>query len=472
MPIPPAEGAIRASGADSLLRGGVGCPWQWVRDGRVPSPVSWLWCLAGRSRLSKGGVPVLSGRRYRLELTDGQADLCQAFGDVCRSVWNTALEQRREYRRRGAWMNYVPQAAELAEAKREFPWLADAPSHVLQQTLRDLDQACREHGTYLVRWRSKTGWSPSFRFPAGRLITVEQLGRRWGRAKLPKLGWVRFRWSRPLGGVVRSATVTRQGRHWFVSFLVDTGTATPERHAMPDTAVGVDRGVKVAATTSGGIFHDRVFVTPGEAGRLRRLQQKLARQQCGSRRRAATVKAINVITGRARDRRADFCAWVGNRLATANAVVVLERLRTRNMTASASGTVDAPGRQVAQKRGLNRAILAKGWHKLELAIHNAARTTGTIVVLVNAAYTSQTCNRCKQVDPKSRKSQADFECTACGHTAHADVNAAKNILNAAGHAVSARGDLGVSRSVKRGTRPPGNRRAARSVARPMGIPAG
>ncbi|MEW1914946.1 transposase, partial [Kitasatospora sp. NPDC085895] len=225
---------------------------------------------------------MLSGRRYRLELDPVQAGLCETFGAVCRSVWNTALEQRREYRRRGAWMNYVPQAAEPAAAKREFPWLAEAPSHVLQQTLRDLDRACREHGTFKVRWRSKARWSPSFRFPAGNRITVERLGRTWGRAKLPKLGWVRFRWSRPLGGEVRSASITRQGRHWFISFLVEDGRTTPGQHAMPSTAVGVDRGVAVAATTSEGVFHDRPYATPGEAKRLRRLQQQLARCRRGS----------------------------------------------------------------------------------------------------------------------------------------------------------------------------------------------
>ncbi|WP_441249022.1 RNA-guided endonuclease InsQ/TnpB family protein [Kitasatospora sp. McL0602] len=398
---------------------------------------------------------MLQGRRYRLELTDDQSVLCQTFGDICRSVWNTGLEQRREYRRRSAWMNYVPQAAELADAKREFPWLADAPSHVLQQTLRDLDRACRDHGTFGVRWRSKARWSPSFRFPAGNLITVERIGRKWGRAKLPKLGWVRFRWSRPLGGVVRSVTVTRQGAHWFVSFLVETGAATPERHAMPDTAVGVDRGVKTFAITSNGEFLDRPYVTTGEAARLRRLQQKQARQNRGSARRAVTVQAINAVTGRVRNRRADFCAQTAATLTAMNAVVVLEDLRTRNMTASARGTVEQPGVNVAQKRGLNRAVLDKGWHMLELALRNAARTTGTQVVLVPAAYTSQTCHECKHVDPNSRKSQADFECTACGHTAHADVNAAKNI-KAAGQAVSGRGDLGVTRSVKR--QPPATRK--------------
>ncbi|WP_431681164.1 RNA-guided endonuclease InsQ/TnpB family protein [Kitasatospora sp. KL5] len=180
----------------------------WSREAAQIAALSVAWTrLPGQQ--SKGVFHVLSGRRYRLEPTAVQAQLCEMFGDVCRSVWNTALEQRREYRRRGVWMNYVPQAAELAEAKREFPWLAEAPSHVLQQTLRDLDKACRTHGTFKVRWRSKARWSPSFRFPAGNLIVVERVGRKWGRAKLPKLGWVRFRWSRPLDGAVRSASVTR-----------------------------------------------------------------------------------------------------------------------------------------------------------------------------------------------------------------------------------------------------------------------
>ncbi|KQV14314.1 MULTISPECIES: RNA-guided endonuclease TnpB family protein [unclassified Kitasatospora] len=414
---------------------------------------------------------MLSGRRYRLELGTAQAELCETFGNICRSVWNTALEQRREYRRRGAWMNYVPQAAEMAEAKHEFPWLADAPSHVLQQTLRDLDRACREHGTFKVRWRSQRRWSPSFRFPAGNAITVERIGRKWGRAKLPKLGWVRFRWSRPLGGAVRSATVSRRGVHWFVSFLVEDGRSTPEQHAMPNTAVGVDRGVKVAATTSDGRFIDRLFATPGERARLRRLQQKQARQKRGSFRRRANVAAIGTIHGRVRDRRTDFCARTAADLTTRHAVVVLEELRTTNMTRSASGTMDAPGAGVAQKAGLNRAILDKGWHLLELALRNAARTTGTAVVLVPAAYTSQTCNPCGHVDPKNRESQAAFECTSCGHRAHADVNAARNILNAAGHAVSGRGDLGANRSVKRQP-PPTRTRTGRSprAARAAGIP--
>ncbi|MEU5845819.1 helix-turn-helix domain-containing protein [Saccharopolyspora shandongensis] len=120
--------------------------------------------------------------------TPEQADFAETIGRICRSVWNTALEQRREYRRKGAWINYQQQAGQLAEAKCEHEWLKIAPSDVLQQTLMDLDRACRERGTWQIKWRSGRRWSPSFRFPAGKRITVERLGRKLGRAKLPKFG--------------------------------------------------------------------------------------------------------------------------------------------------------------------------------------------------------------------------------------------------------------------------------------------
>lgn len=389
---------------------------------------------------------MLTGRKYRLELTSEQAEYAETVGNVCRSVWNTALEQRREYRRGGAWMNYHEQAAQLADAKTEHEWLKQAPSHVLQQTLMDLDRACRDHGTFKVQWRSQRKWLPSFRFPAGNQIAVERLGKRWSRAKLPKFGWVKFRWSRALGGAVRSATVSRDGEHWYVSFLVDDGRVAPEKHAST-TVVGVDRGVKVAVAVSDGSMRDRKFTTPGEKQCYVRLQRQLVRQKRGSANRRKTIAAMRKVKRRERDRRKDFTNHVANRLAAKHGTVVLEKLPTRNMTKSAKGTVEVPGSRVAQKSGLNRAILDKGWYQLELALNNVARYTGCKIVKVPAAYTSQTCHVCKVVDRKSRESQANFQCTACGHQDNADVNAAKNVL-AAGLAVSACGDLGASRSVK------------------------
>jgi putative transposase len=402
---------------------------------------------------------MLTGRRFRVEFTNEQADYADQIGAVCRAVWNIGLEQRREYRRRGAWMDYHEQARELAAAKVEHPWLAEVPAHCLQQTLMDLDTACRAHGAFKVRWRSSRRWRPSFRFPQGSKMTVERLNRRHARVKLPKLGWVRFRLTRGLDGtVIRSATLTRDGTRWFVSFLVDDGQRTPEVHPLPGTAVGVDRGVVIAVATSNGDLLDRAFVTPGEQRRTRQLQRRLSRAAKRGRNRDKNRAALANVRARERRRRQDFCAQTARELAATNEVVVLEDLKTAQMTRSAKGTLKQPGTNVKSKSGLNRAILAKGWHEFELALASAARYTGTAVMRVPAQYTSQRCSVCGQVDPRSRESQAVFRCTSCSHAEHADVNAARNIL-AAGLAVTACEDLNESPGSRGSSKqePAGNR---------------
>lgn len=104
---------------------------------------------------------MLTGFRYRLALTEQQAEQCAEFGDVCRAVWNTALDQRRQARARWKrgfdtpYCGYHLQAGQLAEAKVEETWLKAAPSHILQQTLQDLERACRDHGILNVNFRAK-----------------------------------------------------------------------------------------------------------------------------------------------------------------------------------------------------------------------------------------------------------------------------------------------------------------------------
>jgi putative transposase len=365
---------------------------------------------------------MLTGRRYLLDLTAEQAAHAETVAGVCRAVWNVGLEQRREYRRRGAWATYVQQARELAEAKKTESWLTEAPSHCLQQTLRDLDKACRTHGTFRVRWRAARRWAPS------------------------------FRWTRPLGGVIRNATVSRDGSRWHISFCVDDGLVETLPTGKP--AVGVDRGVMAAAVTSDGDFHDAQLVTRGEAERIRRLQQALARsvrahgRNRRSNRREATRRELATLWARIRNRRSDWCAKLAHELCERYDLVVFEDLKIRNMTRSARGTVENPGRNVRQKAGLNRSIAAKSWGRLETATRNRAQYTGASVIKINPAYTSLTCHVCGHCAPGNRESQAVFRCVACGHQDHADVNAAKNI-RAAGLAVPGCGDLAVGRSVKR-----------------------
>lgn len=391
---------------------------------------------------------MLTGRRYLLAFTPEQEAYAERVAGICRAVWNTALEQRQEYRRHGSFISYFEQSRQLTEAKKEpgLEWLVEAPSHTLQMTLRDLDQACRKHGVFKVRWRSARKSRPTFRFPDRNHMWVERLNRRWGQVRLPKFGMVRFRWTRSLGGQIRTATVLRESGRWYISFAIEDGLAEVKPTGKPP--VGVDRGVKVAVATSDGWMRDRSFLTRGEAKRLKRLQQQLTRCKKGSNRRSACKAKLATLHARIRARREDFCAWTANHLTRDHGLVAVEALKVSNMTASVKGNVGQPGQNVRAKAGLNKAILDKGWGNLLLRLEHKARYNGSQIVRVNPAFTSQTCAACGHVAAESRESQARFRCVACKHQDHADVNAAKNIL-AAGLAVTGRGDLAVGRSVKR-----------------------
>ena len=220
--------------------------------------------------------------------------------------------------------------------------------------------------------------------------------------------------------------------------------------ASTGTKVGLDMGVSHSVATSDGKFLDMPELLPkGEAQRKRRLQRKLARQVKGSKRRNQTKLAIAKLSAKESDRRKDWIEKATTELVRNYDLIVLEDLKIKNMTRSAKGTVERPGKNVAQKRGLNRSILAQGWGMFRQRLTDKANgaTTPAEIIFVNPAYTSMRCSECDHTEQKNRKSQGDFCCLACGYTDNADVNAAKNII-AAGLAVTERGGTSHARSNK------------------------
>jgi transposase len=209
-------------------------------------------------------------------------------------------------------------------------------------------------------------------------------------------------------------------------------------------AVGIDRGVAVSAALSTGELLHCPGLSAHERARLRRLHRKLSRAKRGSNRRGRVKHAIARLKARETDRRKDWAEKASTDIARRFDVIRVEDLQITNMTRSAKGTQENPGRNVRQKAGLNRGILASGWGLLVRRLEEKAPGR---VEKINPAFTSQRCSACGQVDRDSRQSQAVFRCAACGFACHADVNAAINI--AAGHAVTARGGDGVTRPVNR-----------------------
>lgn len=374
--------------------------------------------------------------RYRLAPTPQQEGLLLGQCKHARYLWNLALEQWSMWRpgRRASPPRYVDQSRQLTEARTANVWLRAGSQTVQQQALRDFEQAiinflAGTHGR--PTWR-RAGVHEGFRVVGPQAQRVEQVNRKWGRVLVPKIGWVRFRLSKALPDA-KSYRVTRdRAGRWHIAFAV---VPSPIRAPATGEIVGVDRGVVVSAALSTG---ERLTV-PGlrrsERTRLLRLQRRLARARRGSKRRAKLKVAIAKMTARETDRRKNWVEQTSTDLARTFDLIRVENLRITQMTRSARGTLEHPGRNVAQKAGLNRGILASAWGMLVTRLEHKAPGR---VEKVNPAYTSQTCSRCGIVDREARENQAAFRCRSCGHAANADVNAALNI--AAGRAVTVRRD--------------------------------
>jgi putative transposase len=392
--------------------------------------------------------------RYRLYPTRAQEQVLLEHCAHARYVWNLAVEQRSWWQPGRLMPGYAEHCRQLSEARAAFPWLAKGSAVVQQQALRDFHVAYASWLGALRRWHErygevqppqrpappgrpgfrKRGRSEGFRIVATGPQDVRRLNRRWARVLIPKLGWVRFRWSRPAPDA-KSYRVTRdRAGRWHLAFA-----AIPAPIPGPSTGevVGIDRGVTVTLTLSDG----RTYEVPADQD-VKRLQRRLARAKRGSKRRAKVKARLARLHARNADARRDWAEKVSTEIARRYDLIRLEDLDVRRVTRSARGTAERPGRHVAQKAGLNGSILRSGWGMFATRLEHKARGR---VEKVNPAYTSQRCSRCGIVDREARESQAAYRCRSCGYRANADHNAARNI--AAGHA--ARGGLVLAEPVNR-----------------------
>ena len=370
--------------------------------------------------------------RYKLALTPEQDAVLRQVSGVCRLVYNLALKQRRNWwqtyhRQTGRRLNYIAQARELTALRAAFDWIAAVHVTPQQQALRDLDRAFANFLTGRAGYPSprKKGVNDAFHFQA-REIKTKHLNDKWSAVRLPKIGRVKFRDTRPLRGKVRNVTINWSADGWHVSFACEIARTDAATSTLP--AVGIDRGVTNTLTLSTG-EHLHIPASLAEIERKkRRAQQVASRRTRGSKRHAKARRRVAALQAREARIRQGWRHRVSHSLVQRFGTVVLEDLATRNMTRSAKGTMDAPGTNVRQKAGLNRAILDQGWHGFETMLAYTLEERGGHLCKVDPRHTSQTCSACGAVDRESRESQASFRCRQCGLRTHADHNAAINIL--------------------------------------------
>ena len=370
--------------------------------------------------------------KYELKPSDEQRHRMVCYAGCKRVVYNKALElQAANHAAGNKFIRYESMAKNLGAWRSDEAalWLREAPYHTLQQGLKDMEKAFKNffEGRTDYPVHKKKGRHDSFRYPDPKQIELDQAN---SRIKLPKLGWLRYRNSREVPGTVRNVTVSNRNGKWFVSIQTEREVEQPVAQGED---VGIDMGVTRFATFSDGTVVPSLGLYKRYAPDLRKAQQALSRKKKFSnnwKKAKAKVQRIHVHIANARR---DYLHKTSTTISKNHAMVVVEDLQVSNMSRSAAGTIEQPGRKVKQKSGLNRSILDQGWAEFRRQLEYKVLWQGGLFLAVPAMNTSRTCPQCGHVSKDNRKSQAVFACVKCGYSENADLVAAINILRA-GHA--------------------------------------
>jgi putative transposase len=353
--------------------------------------------------------------KYRLRTTPEIEEKLRRMAGCRRFVWNDGLSAIKAALDSGEKRpSYAELCKALLKAKEKKTFLAeDAVAQSLQQTLKDLDRAIKDALDkkqplkQFPVFKKKGKHTDSFRIPQG--FQVDQGN---SRIKLPKLGWLRYRNSREITGMPKNVTVSLHAGHWYAS--IQTEQEVPEPIHTATGHVGIDRGINFFAALSDGSLVQPLNALKKAEQRLARLQRKLAKKVKFSQNWKKQKQKVAKFHSRTAAKRKDFLNKLSTTIAKNHGLVVLEDLKILNMAASAAGTIEAPGKKVKQKSGLNKAILDQGWGEFARQIGYKLKWLGGRLLQIPPHYTSQKCSCCGYTHSGNRKGQK-FCCLSCGH---------------------------------------------------------
>jgi putative transposase len=387
----------------------------------------------------------LQAFKFLLQPNGAQERNMRRVAGSCRFVYNEALALQKARSERGERkLGYTELCKRLTEWRKtaEKPWLRDAPTHPLQQALKDLERAYKNffaRRACVPRFK-KRGQYDRFRYPDPKQFKLDEVN---GRIFLPKLGWMRLRLSRAVPGTPCNATVSRSADRWYVSIQTEREVEQPVPQAT--SVIGIDVGIARFATFSDGSSLAPLNSFKRHEAQLRHAQRALSRKVKFSRNWKKAKARVQRIHARIGNARGDYLHKATSAISKNHAMVCIEDLRVRQMSKSAAGTAENPGHCVRAKSGLNKSILDQGWFEFRRQLEYKLQWVGGSLIAVPPQNTSQRCPKCDCVSAANRLTQVRFRCVQCLHEDNADVVGAKNIL-ARGHRVAACGEA-VSRCV-------------------------
>lgn len=367
--------------------------------------------------------------RYRLEPTTVQATLFAQFAGCARYVFNRGLAERIfAFDDGDKPLSFVDQCNALPTVKKAegTAWLRVVDSQVLQQALKDLDRAYRHFFRRIKTGQvpgfprfKKKGENDAFRFP-------QRVKAEGGKVFLPKIGWVRYRDSRPVEGTIKQATVKREGQHWFVCLACEVEIAD---FALPavieERSIGIDVGLKSFAVLSDGTEIANPRFLAEQLKRLKYAQRALSRKVKGSANRKKQIVKVAKLHTDVKNARKDFTHKLSTEIVKNHDVICVEDLNIEGMV---------------KNRCLSRAISDVGWGGFLAMLEYKAKWFGKHFVKVGRFLaTTKTCSACGAKKPIPLGVRT-YSCGDCGLVLDRDLNASLNI-RAAGLAVLACGGI-------------------------------
>ena len=412
---------------------------------------------------------MLNGYKFRLYPNQEQQQILFQWIGCQRLIYNAKVQEDRYFRQFAQRM--VGTAGEPIPVDQQYsqfitdrtPFLRAVPSQILRNGAVKFRQAYSRFFQKLggrPKIKKKTGrqavWVTSelFQFlppidePIGAIASYQLT---LGTKKYP-VGVIPYVAHRP-HEVPSSIHIAVEGGQWGLSFAAEDATVvlpgnTPDaaveqivedlRHLSPDQlaerTLGGDRGVAKPLMTSDGHTFDLQPVQKERITKTRRQrkkwQRRASRRKKGSRNRQKAYRKAARYQQYEKNVRQDYAHQTSHQLVANEStdLDVFEDLKIQHMTKRPKAKKDAAGRflpnKAKAKAGLNRAILSSAWGEVVSFTRYKALRTGKLVMLVPPAYSSQECAVCGHINPDNRLNQADFVCQDCGHTDHADHNAA------------------------------------------------
>ena len=362
-------------------------------------------------------MPALHGEQIRK---------MKQFCGCSRFVFNRALAyQNEQYKADKAFtFSYRKIADLLPEWKRELTWLKDCHSQVLQQSLKDLEASFKNFfakRSDFPKFKRK-GEKDSFRFPQGCKLEQEN-----NRIYLPKIGWVRYRNSRNVLGIIKNVTISQKCGKWYVSIQTEFEQETPQPKG---GEIGIDMGIVRFATLSNGEYFEPINAFKNLKGKLAKLQKQFKHKTKFSKNWQKLKAKIAKLHHKISNIRKNHLHQISNKISKNHAIVYVEDLQVANMSKSASraGDTEQHGKNVKQKSGLNRAILDQAWGEFRRQLDYKLLWNGGFLFTVPPQNTSRSCPNCGHTAKDNRTTQAQFNCVQCGYENNADVVGAINVL--------------------------------------------